>query len=380
MTTSIINMIIIIINIIVNMITMIFTHLCNFPTTMSSSSSSSNPTIPSNILSLISNASHLVVFIGAGASASSGLATFRGVGALVGAAQVREDALDAVFPNVTHRAVAELVRCGRVKFVVSSNHDNLSGKAGVPRTALAELFGNAYVEKCLKCNREMLRSTVTPALQRVCEHCGVGRLVKAGVRYGQSVPEEPVRQSEAAMKLCDVALVLGSGMHTNPFADLALRSPNVVVVNLGATGADGRRNVAKVDSDSDSFMQALCDSLQITVPDFEFRQRVRCGWRNADNNEEEIELYVAAFAKQEAVTFASECEFSIGGISRSVDADMRWEFRTTVRRPLSCESFQITLEPKAAYAGAVPLVVNVELGATPHEQVAEFVFPAVQQS
>jgi NAD-dependent SIR2 family protein deacetylase len=314
-----------------------------------------------------------MVFIGAGASASAGLATFRGVGALAGAAQVREDALDAVFPNVTHRAVAELVRRGHVKFVVSSNHDNLAGKAGVPRSSLAELFGNAYAEKCLKCESEMLRSTVTPALQRQCEHCGA-RLVKTGVRYGQAVPQEPVRRSEIAVEQCDVALVLGSGMHTNPFADLALRSPNVVVVNLGDTGADGRRHVTKVESDTDSFMQALCDALHVDVPRFEFRQQFRCGWRAADNDDE-IELYVIAGAAQEAVTFAAECQFAIGGITRAIDPDQRWEFRTVVRRPSPpCASFQVTLEPKAGYVGAAPLVVNVALGDAPREQTEAFHF------
>jgi NAD-dependent SIR2 family protein deacetylase len=298
MTTSIIKMIII------NMIIMIFTHLCNFSTTMSSSSSSSNSnqTIPSNTLSLISNAKHLVVFIGAGASASSGLATFRGVGALAGAAQVREDALDAVFPNVTHRAVAELVRCGRVKFVVSSNHDNLSGKGGCPahrarravwQCVCGKVSQMQYGDASIHCHSD------APASLRALRRWAVGQGRRALWTIGPRRACSSKRS--AAMKLCDVALVLGSGMHTNPFADLALRSPNVVVVNLGATLAPMvAAHVTKVESDTDSFMQALCDShCTIDVPRFRVSPTAfAAAGETADSNDEEIELYVIAGARQ----------------------------------------------------------------------------------
>jgi NAD-dependent SIR2 family protein deacetylase len=56
----------------------------------------------------LTNATRVVCFTGAGASASAGLHTFRGQNA-GNMAQVREDGMDQVFPNVTYKALSALV-------------------------------------------------------------------------------------------------------------------------------------------------------------------------------------------------------------------------------------------------------------------------------
>lgn len=321
-------------------------------------------------IKLIERAQRVVCYVGAGASASSGLGTFRGVGA-VNAAQVREEVLDAVYPNETHRAVAALVAAGRIAFVTTSNHDNLVRKAGV--ADCAELFGNAYNERCLKCNELFCRSTVTPAISRKCEKCQ-GRVVKTGVRYGQEVPAEPLARAHAERD-ADVALVLGSGMHTAPFSELPLFAKKVVVVNLGATAVDAHRKVLKVDGDTDSFMAALCAALGVAIPPFTFRQRFRVGWRAGESADEAV-VFVEAALTNEAVTFAAECQFADGDAVERVEPHMtRWSFAHTVRRT-PARTVRVTLVPKEAYAGAQPVAVDVEIGAQAHESVGEFVHRA----
>lgn len=67
---------------------------------------------------------------------------------------------------------------GIVNYVVTSNHDNFHVKSGVPEDKIAELFGNAYVERCLKCDKLYRRHVVVPGLGRKCDksECN-GRLV-----------------------------------------------------------------------------------------------------------------------------------------------------------------------------------------------------------
>src|SRR5690606_560377 len=118
----------------------------------------------------------------------------------------------------SHMAALRLVESGAAKFIVTSNHDNLHKKSGIPDTHIAELFGNAYVEVCTKCKKQYARRVVTPSLGRVCDDpsCS-GRLVKTGVRFGQATPQEPLERATQQSKQCDVALVLGSGMSVAPF-------------------------------------------------------------------------------------------------------------------------------------------------------------------
>lgn len=47
---------------------------------------------------------------------------------------------------------------------VIASYNCTKKKKGVPTSQVAELFGNAYVEKCLKCKKEYRRDVVTPNL------------------------------------------------------------------------------------------------------------------------------------------------------------------------------------------------------------------------
>ena len=51
-------------------------------------------------------------------------------------------------PTLTHRALVELVRLGKARFVVTQNVDGLDQRAGIPRDKLAVLHGCIFEEKC----------------------------------------------------------------------------------------------------------------------------------------------------------------------------------------------------------------------------------------
>ena len=143
----------------------------------------------------ISDATRLLVMTGAGISAESGLATFRGVDGLwenepVDAVatprafardpervwrfySARRAAADAALPNAAHLALAELERRMGDRFLlVTQNVDGLHTAAGTER--LVELHGSLWRTRCSRCCRAPFpdrRYPVEPPLP-VCDRCG----------------------------------------------------------------------------------------------------------------------------------------------------------------------------------------------------------------
>lgn len=96
---------------------------------------------------MIKNAKHFVVYTGAGVSTAANIPDFRGESGLLGPngkgiLGLRESELDLIMPTYTHIAILRLIQSQIAKFVVTSNHDNLHRKSGVPDSHIAELFGN----------------------------------------------------------------------------------------------------------------------------------------------------------------------------------------------------------------------------------------------
>ncbi len=76
-------------------------------------------------------------------------------------------------PSYSHVAITKLLDEGVVKFIVSSNHDNLHIRSGASPDKVSEIFGNGYIETCLKCGDKFLRHTQVPQLGRICDHVRV---------------------------------------------------------------------------------------------------------------------------------------------------------------------------------------------------------------
>jgi NAD-dependent SIR2 family protein deacetylase len=205
---------------------------------------------------------HVIAFTGAGISTDSGIPDFRGPEGV----WTRRDAglppprwrvsPDQIRPNVSHLALVELQRLGKLRFLITQNTDNLHRRSGIKPELLAELHGNGQLMRCLACERLHTRQeigwnpdkwgpgyrTQQPVRgQPVCPACG-GRLISSVVNFGDPLPEKELMQSAEHARRCDLMLVLGSSLVVNPAASLvglALKQgARVVLVNRGETPYD----------------------------------------------------------------------------------------------------------------------------------------------
>jgi NAD-dependent deacetylase len=217
---------------------------------------------------LIAAARRAVVFTGAGISTESGIPDFRsptGIWArmkpilfqdYVASAEARHEAwrrkfeaepvMRAAEPNRGHRAVARLVREGKVGAVVTQNIDGLHQASGVPEERVIELHGNATYAHCLDCRQRYEIAALEEAFRRDgavhdCLYCG-GLIKTATISFGQAMPEEPMRRAEAEILGCDLCIVLGSSLVVWPaagFPEMAKRAgAALAIVNREATGLD----------------------------------------------------------------------------------------------------------------------------------------------
>lgn len=179
---------------------------------------------------------------GAGVSAESGLATFRGPGGLWegrdpmtlanrGAfendpqtvwrfyAWRREQARRAQ-PNAAHRAIAELehTRPDPDGFLLATqNVDGLHERAGSSR--IVRLHGSLWRSRCAACDREFDDERWEfPALPPRCE---CGSPIRPGVVwFGEALPPEAWARAEAFARRSAIAIVAGTSAWVYPAAGL----------------------------------------------------------------------------------------------------------------------------------------------------------------
>jgi NAD-dependent deacetylase len=217
---------------------------------------------------LIESSRRAVVFTGAGISTESGIPDFRsptGIWArmkpvtfqdYVSSAAARREAwrrkfenepvMRAAEPNRGHRAVARLVREGKVSSVITQNIDGLHQASGVPDDKMIELHGNSTYAHCLRCGTRYEIEALREAFERNgdvhdCVRCG-GLIKTATVSFGQAMPEEAMRRAEAETLTADLCLALGSSLVVYPaagFPELAKRNgAKLAIVNNEETGLD----------------------------------------------------------------------------------------------------------------------------------------------
>ena len=176
-------------------------------------------------------------------------------------------------PTYSHCVLTELARRGVVKFVATSNHDGLHQKSGLPDACIADVFGNLFVERCLKCKRLWKRSVVVPSLGRRCEDPGCkGRLQKTGTRMGETTPEEPLQRAWETAKKSDLAIVLGSSLTVGPFCQLPFLAARTVIINLQDT-AYGDRAALNIHCYCDQAMRDICREYAIEINEFMFSRK-----------------------------------------------------------------------------------------------------------
>ncbi len=222
------------------------------------------------LLATLRAARHIVVMTGAGASAESGIPTFRdaltGLWANFDAASLatpdafardpelvwgwyewrRMMALRAQ-PNAGHRAIAEMAaKAGRLT-LITQNVDDLHERAGC--ASALHLHGSLHHPRCSACATPHAlppdipdeppggRRLAPPA----CRACG-GPVRPGVVWFGEYLPHAALAAAQAAAADCDVFFSVGTSALVYPAAELphvARRAGAVVVqVNPGPTDLD----------------------------------------------------------------------------------------------------------------------------------------------
>jgi NAD-dependent deacetylase len=218
---------------------------------------------------LIEQSRRAVVFTGAGISTESGIPDFRSPGGIwtrmapidfadfLASEEARREtwrrrfAMEEIFrgaaPNRGHRAVAELVRRGKVGAVITQNIDGLHQASCIPSERVIELHGNTTYAHCLDCARHYELEVVRAAFERdettpICDDCG-GFVKTATISFGQAMPPAAMRRAETETIAADLFIVAGSSLFVYPaaaFPELAKRyGATLVIVNREPTGLDG---------------------------------------------------------------------------------------------------------------------------------------------
>ena len=178
----------------------------------------------------------IVILTGAGISAESGLATFRGPGGLWEGHRVedvctpealarapalvhrfydaRRAALASVLPNAAHTALARLEQhwAGEL-LLVTQNVDDLHERAGSRR--LLHLHGELLSALCAACGRRARYTTDLPPAS-VCPGCGAPALRPDIVFFGE-LPYAMDRV-QAALARCDLFVSIGTSGAVYPAA------------------------------------------------------------------------------------------------------------------------------------------------------------------
>ncbi|MBB6048827.1 SIR2 family NAD-dependent protein deacylase [Armatimonas rosea] len=183
-----------------------------------------------------------VILTGAGVSVASGLPTYRGPGGLwendelakiVHAESIptrlpelwklyserRATAL-SVGPNAAHLALAEAQKRwpGSVT-VITQNVDNLHQRAGSEN--VIELHGSGLRTRCTQCNLPPFYDEASYDTLPLCPACGAP-LRPDVVLFGETLPEQAIVQAAAALRGCDLFLVVGTSSVVIPAAYLLL--------------------------------------------------------------------------------------------------------------------------------------------------------------
>ena len=185
----------------------------------------------------------VAVLTGAGVSAESGVPTFRGAGGLWRSFRAEELATPHAFgrdpglvwewydwrrgliggcqPNAAHRALAEMEPLFHEFTLITQNVDGLHRLAG--SVNIVELHGNIWGLRCTAGCRPPWEDRTVPLVE-LPPHCpSCGALARPDVVwFGESLPGEALDAAFAAVRRCQVMLVVGTSALVTPAASLPL--------------------------------------------------------------------------------------------------------------------------------------------------------------
>jgi NAD-dependent deacetylase len=226
------------------------------------------------LVSLLSEATRILIFTGAGISTGSGIPDYRGPKGVWKSRQpvyyddfmssqaARIEYWDQKLegwqefktakPNAVHRAIAKLEDHGKILMVVTQNIDGLHAKAGTSPERLVELHGSNLATECQSCGRQTdpdahFAEFKQTGLAPQCAICD-GYLKPATISFGQGLREDDLRRAGWAADHCDLVIALGSTLSVHPAASFPLlaaqRGQAYVIINRGRTDHDGMASVS----------------------------------------------------------------------------------------------------------------------------------------
>lgn len=216
-------------------------------------------TISTRLQSLLKHVESVCVLTGAGISAESGVATFRGVDGLWSKLKPEELAnfnafmrnpelvwewydyrrkiIHNIKPNAAHEALARLEELVKEFTLVTQNIDNLHRRAGSKR--ILELHGNIERSYCVECGKftENIEVTKDKKVPR-CISCN-GLIRPDVVWFGEMLPEGVFEAAIEAARRCELFLTVGTSAVVYPAAGLPITAKNqgayIVEVNTERT-------------------------------------------------------------------------------------------------------------------------------------------------
>jgi NAD-dependent deacetylase len=220
------------------------------------------------VANLVRAAQGVAVLTGAGISAESGLATFRGAGGLWEGHRVEDVATPRAFaadpalvwrfynlrranlrtvqPNPGHQALVDLEkRLGPRFTLITQNVDGLHQQAGSEN--VLEIHGALRRVRCSGCGRTEDRGTEPLPDLPTCAECGA-LLRPDVVWFEEMLPAQIWQRAETAARRCQCLLVVGTSAVVYPAAGLIdharASSAKVIEVNLTPTSATAAVDVA----------------------------------------------------------------------------------------------------------------------------------------
>lgn len=210
----------------------------------------------------VDKSSYIVFFGGAGVSTESGIPDFRSVDGLYNQKYkfppetilshdffmknteefyrfYREKmlCLDAK-PNTTHKKLAEMEECGKLKAVITQNIDGLHQAAG-SKTVL-ELHGSVLRNYCETCHQFYPLEAIlnTEGIPK-CEKCG-GTIKPDVVLYEEGLNEKTLRDAIRYISEAQVLIIGGTSLAVYPAAGLIdyFQGEKIVVINKSPTPRD----------------------------------------------------------------------------------------------------------------------------------------------
>lgn len=196
--------------------------------------------LPGDFLEAAARANRCVVMTGAGISAESGLATFRGDGGLWRNHDPMKMATPEAFardpklvwewyrwrrgkalqarPNPGHLAIAALEGLFPSFLLATQNVDGLHRRAGTRR--MVELHGNITRDRCTRCGKAVPgKADGGDELPK----CGCGGLMRPDVVwFGEAVPAEALETAWKESARADLFLAVGTSGLVQPAASLPL--------------------------------------------------------------------------------------------------------------------------------------------------------------